>query len=293
MQSARMKPAQMMTATVLSFLIAIGARAQTAPISGETHILTKSYSTSDESSDGSSGSSNGSDDLTERVVALRDGGTELEYDVSAETKAEDRARQWSFPARVFKASDGSVRLLNREELETRLERWLKAAKWDRAACGRWIFTWNAFRIECDPDAVLEGIATFDLTSQDLRENAPYPDALALSPGILTRTTAGPNGATFVATMQAAPDAVRRGRAETDVTTGEIMRKPVTLETAIARRSKEQVEGTISVTFETDAAGKARKRTRVVKLKIKRPDGTSEDRTSTETVERRLVSAPKR
>ena len=81
---------------------------------------------------------------------------------------------------------------------------------------------------------------------------------------------------------------RRERAEADMVIGEIMRKPVTLETTLAARSKEQVEGTISVTFEADAAGNPRKRTRVMKLKIKRPDGVSEDRISTRTVERRLV-----
>ena len=288
MHSAPMKPARMMTATALSLLLSIGARAQTAPIAGETHILTKSYSTTDESSDGSSGSSNGSDELTERVIAVRDGGTELDYDMSAGTTAEDRARQWVFPARVFRASDGSLRLLNRDALEARLEQWLKAGGGDRSLCGRWIFTWNAFQIECDPDEALQDIATFDLTSQDLRENAPYRDAHALAPGALSRIADGPNGATFVATMQTDPDAVRRERAEADVVIGEIMRKPVTLETTLAERSKEQVDGTILVTFEADAAGDPRKRTRVMKLNIKRPDGISEDRISTETVERRLV-----
>lgn len=158
-------------------------------------------------------------------------------------------------------------------------------------CGRWIFTWDAFQIDCEPDNAVKIIKAFDLTSQDLRDGAPYPDVDALAPGVLARTAGGSNGVTFVATMQADPDAVRRARAETDVANGEIMRKPVTLETALVERSKEQIEGTISVTFEADAAGNARKRTKVMKLKVKRPDGISEDRTATETVERRSSSAP--
>ena len=67
--------------------------------------------------------------------------------------------------------------------------------------------------------------------------------------------------TFAVMLEADPAAVRRARAEADVATGEIMQKPVTLEAALRERAKEQVSGTISVTFETDTAGNIRKRTR--------------------------------
>jgi hypothetical protein len=85
------------------------------------------------------------------------------------------------------------------------------------------------------------------------------------------------------------DAVRRVRAESDVVVGEIMKKPVSFDAALHERAGEVVSGTISVAFETDPAGNVRRRTKVTKLDIKRPDGRSETQTVTETLERRPVS----
>ena len=85
-----------------------------------------------------------------------------------------------------------------------------------------------------------------------------------------------------------PNAIHRARAETDVTTGEIMGKSVALEVALDERSKEQVSGTISITFETDANGTVNRKVKVTRLEIKRPDGVSESRTATEVVERHLL-----
>lgn len=225
----------------------------------------------------------------ERIVATREGGLELEYDLSKDATAQDRARTWQFPVRVFRPSTGPMQLLNRPELEARLEGWLKAAGWTRAVCGRWIFTWNAFRIECDPQSVIKILEALDLRSADLREGASYQEAEARGPGTLTRKAAGPNGETFAVAMEVDPDAVRRARAESDVAVGEIMRKPVTLDAALRARANESVSGTISVTFDTDAGGHVRRRTKVTKVETKGPDGRSESRTATETVERRPVS----
>jgi hypothetical protein len=182
-----------------------------------------------------------------------------------------------------------MQLLNRPELEARLEGWLKAAGWTRAVCGRWIFTWNAFRIECDPQSVIKILEALDLRSVDLREGASYQEAEARGPGTLTRKAAGPNGDTFAVAMEVDPDAVRRARAESDVAFGEIMHKPVTLDAALRARANESVSGTISVTFDTDAGGHVRRRTKVTKVETKGSDGRSESQTATETVERRPVS----
>lgn len=174
-------------------------------------------------------------------------------------------------------------------LETRLQSWLDSAKWDRAVCGRWIFTWNAFRIDCDPQSVLKLIGRFDFGSPELRNGAAYQDSEALSPGILSRSATNGSGATFVVLMKADPVAVRRARGEADVATGEIMRKPVSLQDALRERAKEEIVGTISVAFDADTAGQVRKRTKVIKLKIKRTDGVLERRETTESIERRLIS----
>jgi hypothetical protein len=266
-----------------------GESPQSAPKVGEEYEISKRYETSQQTSDGSSGSSRGRDTILERVIGVREGGLELEYDLPKETKAEDRARNWQFPVRVFRPSSGPMQLLNRSELEARVEGWLKAAGWTRAVCGRWIFTWNAFRIECDPQSVIKMVEALDLRSADLREGASYQETEARGPGTLTRKAAGPNGETFAVAMEVDPDAVRRARAESDVAVGEIMQKPVTLDAALRERAKESVSGTISVTFDTDTGGNVRRRTKVTKVEIKGPDGRYERHTATETVERLRVS----
>ena len=95
--------------------------------------------------------------------------------------------------------------------------------------------------------------------------------------------------TFNVVLEVDPDAVRQARAESDVTVGEIMRKPTTVAAAFRERAKEIISGTISITFSTDSAGNILRRTKVAKVETKEPDGRIESQTTTETVERRLMS----
>jgi hypothetical protein len=282
-----MKMRALVAALLLPTLAACTVAPQSAPKVGEEYQISKSYETS-ETGDGSSGNSRGRDTIIERVIGIRDAGLELEYDLPKDTSPEDRARSWQFPFRVFRPSSGPMQLLNRSELEARVDGWLKAAGWTREICGRWIFTWNAFRIECDPQSVIQIVEAFDLRYA-VREGASYQESEARGPGTLTRTAVGPDGATFTAAMEIDPNAVRRARAESDVAVGEIMRKPVSLDAALTERLKEDVSGTISVTLETDARGDIRRRTKVTKVQITRPNGRHERRTATEIVERRVVS----
>jgi hypothetical protein len=260
-----------------------------APQVGDTYQLMLVKDSAQHGSNGSGGTSHDQDTLVELVTGVRADGLELQYDVPSTTTAEERARNWQFPVRIFKPVGGPAQLLNAPQLEARLDSWLKAASLSREACGHWFFTWNAFRIECDPQSVIKTVELYDLRSADLQEGAPYRDPDASSPGKLVRKAGGAEGETFVIEMPVDPDAVRRARAESDVILGEIIKKPVSLDTALHERSGEIVSGTISVTFETDPSGNARRRTKVTKLDIKRPDGRSETQTVTETLERRLIS----
>ena len=273
-------------------LPAIVARAGASPLApqvGDTYEITMTSESVQQGSDGSSGSSHDKDAIIERVIGLRADGLELEYDLPQAATADERANNWQFPARVFMPFSGPAQLLNGPELEARVDGWLKAARWPRTVCGHWIFTWNAFRIECNPQSVIKTVESFDLRSADAREGAPYQVTGALGFGTLARKSAGPDGAIFAVEMSVDPDAVRRARAESDVAVGEIMKKPVTLDAALRERAKETVSGTISVVFETDSAGNVRRRTKVTKLNIKEPEGKSETRTVTETLERQLIS----
>ncbi|MHA6767006.1 hypothetical protein [Sphingobium ummariense] len=290
-QSSRMNPARVFGMIASLFLLMPAAHAQVlpdAPKVGDTYEITMTQDSSQQGSNGSSGSSHNKDTIIERVTGLRADGLELEYDLPKSSTADEKASNWQFPARVFKPLRGPPELLNGEELETRLDGWLKAAGWPRAVCGHWIFTWNAFRIECDPQSVLKTIDAFDLRSADLREGAAYQDASALATGTLVRKTSGADGATYSVEMPVDPDAVRRAHAETDVATGEILNKPLTLDAALQARAKEDISGTISVVFETDQHGNVLRRTKVTKLKITKADGSSESDSTTQTLERRLV-----
>lgn len=275
--------------TAIASLLSAAVGHAESPKAGEEYEISRSHESSQQTGDGSSGSSSGRDTILERVISVSDKGLELEYDLPKGATADDRARNWQFPARILKPSNGPMALLNQADLETRVDGWLKAAGWTRAMCGRWIFTWNAFRIECDPLSVIKTIEAFDPGSADLREGASYQEAGALAPGTLVRKASGPKGATFEVRMEVNPDAVRRARAESDVVVGEITQRPVTLDAALRKRAKETVSGTILVTFDTDSAGKVRRRTKVTKLETKGPDGRSESETATETIERRRVS----
>lgn len=278
-----------LVAVALVFAIAPQAIAQSSSsyAVGDIFEIVRSYETKEHSSDGSSGSSSGSDTVWERVIALRDGGVEVEYSLGDDATSEDRARAWQFPARIFRPSTGSATLRNADEIETRLTRWLKNAGLDRSDCGRWIFTWNVFRIGCDPQAVVATVDIIDLTRFETRDPV-YRTPLARTPVALSPLATETSGVTFAATVEIDPDIVRRERAEADVALGEITQQPVLLEDALARRMNERISGTTAITIETGDSGIPRKRTTITELAIEQPDGTTETRTIIEIIARRPV-----
>ena len=233
---------------------------------------------------GSKGSSEDNSALVERVVGLQNDGVVLEFDLPPTTSAEDRARQWEFPVRVFKAPGRPFQLLNTPELASRVRSWLTSAGLSDAACGHWIFTWTAIKIECDPQSVLQTLAPFDLRLGDLRDGAPYsePGTLGSAPlRSLPRT--GP-GATFVTDLQVDPEAVRGERAEADVAVAEMMHRPqVSLAAALQSRAAEQISGTIEVTIEVDPSGRLERRVEVEELQIVAQSGNATTEVTTTLV----------
>lgn len=90
-------------------------------------------------------------------------------------------------------------------------------------------------------------------------------------------------------MDIDPDAVRRARAETDVVVGEISRKPLTLDQAMAARSKDAISGTVLVRFETDSARQVFRKTEITKLETKKADGETETQVATWKIERKSLA----
>lgn len=255
---------------------------------GDTYEITSDRESS-QSGDMSNGSETDRDAITERVIALREDGIELEYDFRPGATAEERAQNWQFPARVFKPFHGPMQLLNRAELEGRVDGWLRAAHWTRAVCGHWIFTWNAFHIDCDPDSVIGILAGFDMGPGGLRDGTMFEDAHASAPAPLRRTRAGPDGETFAVSLSIDPEVARRERAQGDAVIAEIMGRSPTLDATARQHAAETISGTISITLDTDAAGRVRRRVEVTRAQIRGPSGVVETDVSTWTRVRRLVS----
>jgi len=256
---------------------------------GTTYEISRDQETSEKGSNESTSSSTDRDTLLERVIEHRANGMVLEYDLPRDATADDRSRNWQFPARILLSQRGDLSLLNADELNARLDKWLKDVKLPRAACGHWIFTWNAFKIECDPQSVLATIKAFNLRGPAPQDGAAFADARAAMPSILKRTASNSNGSTFVAELKIDPDRVRRDQAQSDVVIGEITKKPVTLENALQARAGDTISGAMTVTLETDDSGNVRRRITLMRLETKRASGDVEDRTVTETVERKPIS----
>lgn len=281
-----------MAAAILLAAPAAAAQApQNEPRVGEVYEIRWSVETSGEGSDGSSSSSQSRSALVERVVALRADGVELEYDLPPAASEDDRAREWHFPTRVLKPAAGPMTLLNGPELEARLARWLAAAGWTREICGRWIFTWNAFHIDCDPQSVLRDLERLELTPGNPVDGALIEDPAALGPAPLRRAAAGPEGSTFIALLSIHPEHVRREQAESARIVAEMTRPNPDSDELIRERETVDASGTIRITLDADAAGRAWRRTRFTDVQIRMRNGESERQTMTDVTERRQVSAP--
>ena len=271
--------------SIASTLVATAA-ATPSPRVGETFQIATDREMEEHGNRNDSGraSSTDRDSYVERVAAVRPDGVVLEYDLPANASSEDRASNWQFPFQVLKGTDGTLRLLNAPELAGRVDRWLKAAGIKRAACGKLIFTWNAFRIECDPQSTIRWLATVTLPDR-LEAGSSFTDPDAQAPAMLRLGSAN----TLVITLAVDPAAVIRERAQTDVGVAELMHKTLTLAAALKAHEAEKVTGTITITFDLDAAGRTRGRTRVRVVQIAWPNGRVDTQTVTETLARTPLS----
>jgi hypothetical protein len=255
---------------------------------GQIFEISRDVETAETGGDGFRSSSTDRDMLEERVVGIGPSGLELEYDLPKSTSAEGRARQWQLPARVLRPPTGPMQLLNRPDMTARAAAWLKAAGMTDAACGHWYVTWNAFRIECDPQSVVKMIETFDAGPEKLAADDLYMDAQALRSAPLKVKAGAPGSAVLYVEMAVDPDAFRQGEAQADLLTAEMIRKPVALEAALHARAAEDISGTITVTFQIDEDGHVQRQTKVTVVNVKWQDGNKKTRTVTQTLERKLV-----
>ncbi|MEQ1550679.1 hypothetical protein [Sphingorhabdus sp.] len=255
---------------------------------GDVFKIFSRYENEEKREDGSS-SSSGQTAIIERVIRVDERGLELEYDEFPAEDGTKKGANWQLPARIFRPFEGEPSLLNTEELESRVDPWLKKAKFPRAACGQWIFTWNAFKIECDPVSALGIVKQYDLWTW-ISDRMPYSDPYASAPSPIRLRTSNAEGATYTVELAVDPEKVRLAEAESEVVVGKIMGDNKSLEDALLNQADRKISGIMSVEIETDPAGLIVKKTTVTKLDIAKSDGDVESRTSTVTVERERLPA---
>ena len=205
-------------AASLAIFWACPALADTPP----TYLLSGEYETNSENVDGSGNSSSrGRTNVAERVVAESDAGTVLEYYLPGNPEDIRGAAMWMFPAQILAGVDGSKQLLNSAELDQRLEDWLVLAELTREECGRWLFTWTAVQVECDPEAVVTEIESLGTRPGQLADGTQLTVKGAATP-ITLHESASLNGRRcFSGTAPVDPDAVRLSEAKAQVVVAEI------------------------------------------------------------------------
>lgn len=231
-------------------------------------------------SENSSGSS--SSNSAGQVTVLSDGpdGQVVLYDLPPDTSEKDRARQWQWPAKIVYAPDGGAQLLEREAHEARLTAWLKLANWTREACGQWIFTWNAFYIECDLDAVIKDSEHYKPPSAELAAGVLFTRPGALAPVPLVERTLDDGRIVLEATLALDPDYVRAEMVESALVVAQITAKPLTLDEAKAAHADDVISGSIKVQFDLTAAPDEWVRTDVTQMTVDEGKGEIETRKAT-------------
>ena len=254
-----------------------------APNVGDSYTVTREIKSENFSEDGSSGSSFDRDTIMVRVINAGVGGFELQYDLPLSATKQDREDTWQFPARVLMPLTGAPQLLNGAELSKRVDVWLARAGWTREACGQWIFTWNAFKVECDPQSVVGMVVAFDLEPPELRDGALYRHPGANQAMPLHKSSGAEGGSSYSTSMPIDSEQVRQELAQTDIVVAKLSGKILTEDAASTAHAVTLISGTIEVTFEADVTGMVQKRTVVTTLKLLEPGEKVETRKSTETL----------
>lgn len=247
------------------------------PAIGDEYKIALRHTSETKGDHGSSSSSSGTDAIIERIIAVREDGFELEYDFLKDASAEERAGNWQLPVKIFRPFKGEPQLLNTAELEARVDPWLQKAGWTREACAKWIFTWNAFKIDCDPQSALGIADQFNLLSIATGEGELYPDELATKPEPMKKK----GKASYTVLLTVDPAVVRKERADSAVVVAQILGQAKTLEQAVEEQAKEDVSGVIKVRLSANSSGRVVRKERIVEMTTKKADGETEKQISKE------------
>ncbi len=201
-----------------------------------------------------SSSSSGNQALAERVIAVTPEGTEAEYAILADPESIRGNERWMFPARIRVAPDGAKTLLNPEELAARNAAWLAEAGWTREACSRWLFTWTAVQVRCDPAAAVEAVEALGMRPGRIAEGEPFALEGALGPVILARSGGRDDRIVLTGTGPVDPAHLHEQEVRAALVVAEVSGETLGPEDAAAAAAGIAASGTVSITLEIDAAG---------------------------------------
>ncbi|MEW4449511.1 hypothetical protein [Qipengyuania sp. JC766] len=268
----------------LAALAALGA-ASGLTAGEQGYLLQYEYETSTQEVSGhGQSSSGGTQSLAEHAIATTAEGLEIEYSIPGDPDEVRGNDMWMYPARVLVRPDGSKRLLNESEIIARRDLWLDEAGWTKEQCGRWLFTWTAVKIECDPQAVLESIEGYGLRPAPLRPGTQFElPEYGISGLLEDRGTRNGRQVLFLS-APVDPQTVRDQEARTREIVAEISGGTLPVDDT-SSGSEIDASGTIEIEFEIDEAGLVWKKTETVEMLVTGLDRGDEERTAKRTLTR--------
>jgi|TARA_R100001244_G_scaffold71741_2_gene57996 hypothetical protein len=249
------------------------------PLPHEPTWLQLEYELSAKRSDGqSSGTSRGRQALIETVMEERPDGVVLQYDLPHDEEDKASSGFWYFPARVVERQDGSLELLDQPLVEARIDRWLKTHKIPKEACGMWSHGGGfPFKVDCDPQSILDQIEAFDLRIPDLMTGADYSHALDEAPGTLKALPAARSG--YSVTFTVDQSKARAGEVANALILAQMLGKDLTRQQAEEDAEKIGFQGSIMIEFDLDPAGTVIRKQERIEIMVTRPDEEVETKTS--------------
>lgn len=237
---------------------------------------------------GTNGSSSGHTSLIERVIEVNSSSIVLEYDLPPGIPEKQKQTYWQWPAIVELNPNGSILLRNFHEIQQRNENWRIEAGFPKSTCGQWYFTWNAFKIECDPNSVIDELEPFLLHYGNISEGKSVNEPGTLTPAPLKRTEKGENS--FEAQFLIDPEFVRKSYVEQELIAAQILgEEATTLEEMISAQRRNEIEGTSTLNLELDIVGRVVLRKRTSSVEIVTRNSETQFNESIQTTTRTLIN----
>lgn len=226
-----------------------------SPAAAQDYVLQLEYETETRGDDGEvTSSASGRQPIAERVIAASPEGMELEYSLPFDPEEIRGNERWMFPARMRVAPDGAKTILNPDELLARNAAWLAEADWPREVCSRWGFSWTAYQVRCDVEAAIEAADTYGMQPGRIAEGQPFALKGALGPVVLARAGEKDGRIVLTGTGPVDPAFIREREARGALVVAEVSGEALTPAEATAKTAAITATGTLTVTFEIDAAG---------------------------------------